>query len=407
MAALDTRAAVNTYESSVSGGVLPAANKKIFVSNWAMRLEPYETPLLSTIGIGQAFKQDIVYFGQSYKLPNSSALAEADDGEAELELDVTSGHGTRFQVYDVIAVIDYVTGTTRTDEETKEIMWVTAISNDSLTVTRAQGGTSAVAHASGALVQIIGTALPQNTDHVLSPVRRGDQKFNYFQRFTGMAQADEAARSMPTYENPTDILLADLETITKEKKEELEFSIIRGGRQRGAPGTPTPSLMGGLDTFITTNVTDAGGASLSVYSIEAEIRDLWKAVGDNKATRLLMNADTATIFDSLLNPYRRATMDTTSVNLTWDRMKFRFGTFEIAVSRNIPDGVIYGVRTEFMKVHPFEGLNWHTKDIATGGDYAKKSISGDFTFVLEKEHTMFKLWNFDTDLDNYPRQEYF
>lgn len=406
MATLDVRAAANTYESSVTGGVIPSANKKIFVANWVMRLEPYETPLLSTIGIGKAFNQDIVYFGQSYKLPNVSALAEADDG-SETALDVTAGHGLRFQVYDVIAVIDYIAGTTRTDEETKELMWVTAISTDTLTVVRAQGGTSAVTHASGALVQIIGTALPQNTDHVLSPTRRGDQKFNYFQRFTKMAQADEAARNMPTFENPTDILLADLEVHTKELKEELEFSLIRGGRQRGVPGTPTPSMFGGLDTFITTNVTDAGGAALSVYSLEAEIRDLWKAVGDNKSTRLLMNADTATIFDSLLNPYRRATMDTTTANLTWQSIKFRFGTFEIAVSRNIPDGVIYGVRTEFMKLHPFEGLNWHTKDIETGGDYSKRSISGDFTFVLEREHTMFKFWNFDTDLDNYPRSEYF
>src|SRR5690349_17359360 len=175
MAVLDTRAAVNPVESSVSGGTLPAANKKIFVASWAMRLEPYETPLLSTIGIGKAFSQDIVYFGQSYKLPNTSALAEADDG-SETALDVTSGHGLRFQVYDVIAVIDYVSGSTRTNESTKELMWVTAISTDTLTVVRAQGGTSAVTHASGALIQIIGTALPHNTDHVLSPQRRGDQK---------------------------------------------------------------------------------------------------------------------------------------------------------------------------------------------------------------------------------------
>jgi hypothetical protein len=407
MATVDIRTAANTYETAITGGTIPLANKKIYVASWAMRLEPYETPLLSTIGIGKAINQDVFYFGRSYQLPHSAAVSGALTNSATT-INVVSGQGLRFQVYDVVSIKDYVSGSTRTDESTKEIVWVTAISTDALTVTRAQGSTTGVTHLDGALLQIIGTALPQNTDHVLSPQRRGDQQYNVFQRFSGMAQADDAARHQPTYENETDILLADLAEETKMKKLELEMAIIQGGRQRGQPGsTTTPSMMGGLDTFITSNVTNAGGAALSVYAIEAEIRDLWKAVGENKATKFLMNADTATIFDALLNPYRRATMDTNSANLTWDKIKFRFGVFDIAVSRWIPDGVIYGVDTKNMKVHPFEGMNWHTKDIETGGDYSKKSISGDFSLRLEREHTMFKFWNFDTNLDNYPRQEYF
>ena len=402
------RSPANTYDSGVTGGTTPLANKPIFVQQWAMRLAPYETPLLSTIGIGKELDSDIVYFGQSYQTPLVAELEGAING-AVGTIGVLAGHGLRFQVYDVVAIIDYIAGTTRTDESTKEIVWVSAISTDTLTVTRAQGGTAGIAHLDGALLDIIGTALPQNTDHVLSPQTRGDQLYNVFQRFTGMGQADDAARNMPTFENKTDILLADVAEETKLKKIELEKTLYRGGRQRGQPGaTVAPSLMGGLDQFIpSANVTNAGGATLSVYSLEQEVRDLWKAVGENRATRLLMSADSATIFDSLLNPYRRADMSTTTANFQWDTIKFRFATFQIAVSRHCPDGVIYGVNTANMKVHPFKGLNWHTKSIETGGDYSKMSISGDFTFVMSKPDTCFKIHNFDTNLDSYPRREFF
>jgi hypothetical protein len=99
-------------------------------------------------------------------------------------------------------------------------------------------------------------------------------------------------------------------------------------------------------------------------------------------------------------------MDTTRATLMWDSIKLRSGTYQIGVSRWVPDGVIYGVNLNKMSYHPFEGLDWHTTKHTTDGDYDWISISGDFTFVLEEEHSMFKLFNFDSNLDNYPRRDF-
>ena len=285
-------------------------------------------------------------------------------------------------------------------------MWLNQdVSNDTLNVTRGVGGTSAVSHSSGAFVEIVGSAMPQLNDFSITPITRGDQAFNYFQRFQTSAVADEAARNQPTWEDPDDILLADMAEKAKIEKIHLEKAIFQGGRQRGVPGV-TPDMFGGIDTFLTTNVTNVGGARLSVYTIQDELRDLWKSVGDNKATKFVMGPDTAAMFDTILNPYREATWDTTSANLMLKNVNMRFGNFDILMHRYCPEGIVYGLRFDKMKIHPFEGRNWTTKDIATDGPYDRKGLSGDFTFKLTAEHTMFKLHNFDVNPDSYPRGEY-
>ena len=406
MTKLFLRQAENTYDTGVTNGTIPLANKKINVVDWVMRLEPYETPMLSTIGIGDEIDQDIFYWGQSYQTPQTSNTAEAVD-LTETAIDVTTNHGELFSKYMVVAITDYKAGSsTLLDLTTRELIWLNAdVSNDTLNCVRGVGGTSAATHSSGAFVEIVGSAMPQLNDFSITPITRGDQAYNYFQRFQTSAVADEAARKQPTWENPGDILLDDMAEKAKIEKIHLEKAIFQGGRQRGVPGV-TPDMFGGIDTFVTTNVTNVGGARLSVYTIQDELRDLYKAVGDNKATKFVMGPDTAAMFDTLLNPYREATWDTTTVSLSLKNVNMRFGNFDILMHRYCPEGIVYGLRFDKMKIHPFKGRNWQTKDIATDGPYDRKGLSGDFSFKLAAEHTMFKLHNFDVNPDSYPRGEY-
>ena len=406
MTKLFLRQAENTYDTGVTNGTIPLANKKINVVDWVMRLEPYETPMLSTIGIGDEIDQDIFYWGQSYQTPQTSNTAEAVD-LTETAIDVTTNHGELFSKYMVVAITDYKAGSsTLLDLTTRELIWLNQdVSNDTLNCVRGVGGTTAATHSSGAFVEIVGSAMPQLNDFSITPITRGDQAYNYFQRFQTSAVADEAARKQPTWENPGDILLDDMAEKAKIEKIHLEKAIFQGGRQRGVPGV-TPDMFGGIDTFVTTNVTNVGGARLSVYTIQDELRDLYKAVGDNKATKFVMGPDTAAMFDTLLNPYREATWDTTTVSLSLKNVNMRFGNFDILMHRYCPEGIVYGLRFDKMKIHPFKGRNWQTKDIATDGPYDRKGLSGDFSFKLAAEHTMFKLHNFDVNPDSYPRGEY-
>ncbi len=400
------RGGQNTYSTSVAGGSVPPDNRIRFVSDWAMALEPWDTPMLTEIGIGPEYDQRPFYFGSSRRKPHVTNLG-AGIAAGATTLTVAAGAGAALQKYMVLSIIDYIPGTTRLDETTKENVWVSAEpATDTLTVARGQGGTTPVAHPAGALIEVIGTAEPQLQFHTLAAVTRGTQNYNEFQRFEGGVKADKAAQNMPTYEHKTNPMLADFEEETKFQKLLLEKAIWRGGRQAGDLATPLPSMMGGFDTFITTNVTNVGNATLTASVLEAEMRDLWKTVDDSAAKRFVMSMDTATIFDTLLNPIRMATVNDTSATLMLERVKFRSGTFNVQVSRHCPDGVIYILDTKQMSVRPFKGLNWHIsrKDgMQHAADHDERFISGDFSLEVRNERTMAKIHNFNTDLDQYHR----
>lgn len=395
----------NTYSTNTTGGTVPGdaatGHFERYIDEWVDALAPYETPLYSSIGVGKEIDQQKPEWGQSYQTPHVSATAEAVS-IAETAIDVTSGHGVRFHPYHVIKFLEDASG------NAEEIAWVQSVSGDTLTVVKAQGGTSDLAHDSGTVIEIIGVAVPQNTDFPKGPITYGDLAYNYFQRFADGLQMDDAERNTPNLEFKGDQLLTQMDIKARDLKILVEKAIVRGGRQAGSadPSAKRGSMMGGLPSFLTTNATNLTDNVLSLYDIETELRDLWNSVGSNAAKSLLMSMNTAAILDSLPNPYRQYDNNTRDVNLTMNSMTFRTGRYSFMVSRYVPDGEIWGVDMSALKLHPYKGLNWHTKVHATDGDHSWHSISADLTLIVKRESAMFRLYNFDTNLDNYPRKSF-
>ncbi len=401
----------NGTQTTFNDNPTPAANKIVTVKQWAEALEPRATPLLSKIGFGDALDQRPWYWGQSQRMGFETTIAEvASAGEADI--DVASGQGELFTKGTVVEIIDFLAGsTTVLDQSTREVCIVTAVSNDTVSMTRGQGGTADVEHASGAKIFVIGSAEKEaETTRTLTSVSRGFQFYNYFQRANAGVAADLAAQNMPTWEHPNgNPLMADLSEVTKAEKVKLEMGVWRGGRQAGS--TTSPALMGGMDTFITTNVTNLAQAKLTFNLLESELRDLVKTVdGGADGLTFLMSYNTASLFDRTINVIRQATATDTTMSLMLDKVKFRFGTFDIMTSHWCRDGIIYGVRLNQMKVHPFKGLDWHLskkEGKMHGVDHDQIWISGDFTFVLQKEASMFKLHSFLEDETQYEGYQVF
>lgn len=408
---------LNPLSTSVTGGVVPAANVIIDVGDWADAIEPRRTPVLTRCRKGKAVNAIKHEWGQSYHTPISGTINEALDN-SETAIDLASGNGAYLQPWMVIEIIDYISGTTRLDYSTREEIVVRSVDGtDTIpAVQRGAGGTTAVTHNSGAYWAVCGVALPYSTDFQLSPFTRGDRLYNFPQRFYGEVSADVAARHTPDYENRSDVLLADLREQTMLQKFYLERAIVSGGRQEGnANGTPTtttqnPYKLGGIDYFVTNHsgrVENMSGRTLSAYDLEDVLADMYKEVDDGGAKTLLMGVDTARIFDTLLNPIRQATVKDASINLMVDELKFRWGVVEIQATQHMPEGSILFVDFKDISVHPYAGCNWSTKTIATDGPYDKMAIWGDFTLEVKRVNRMAKLHNFNTDLTAYPRKEWF
>lgn len=410
---------LNPVGSSRTGGIIPSDAGPIRdVSTWARELEPRQTPILTKVGYGSPVNQLKHEVGQSYHTPISGTLGGAV-ANSDTSLTLTSGQGNYLQKYMVIEVIDWVSGSnsTRLDYTTREEVIVTTLNADTPTVIRdvknrtdasTPSSGSWPTHSSGAYWGVCGIAMPFNTDFSLSPVTSGDVIFNYPQRFFGMVGADMAARNTPTYEHPTDRMLYELEKQTKLQKHFLERALVSGIRMEG-DGSTLPYKMGGIDYFIQTygNNVNLSGIKISAYDIDDLLRDQYKKLDNGSSLTALMGPDTAAVWDSLLNPERLATVSDTKLNLQLTEIDMRWGKVTIEATKHLPEGTILFVDWGLMKVRPYKGLDWQTKQISTAGPYDQTAIFGQFTLHIEQVAKMGRISNFNTDLSQYPRKGYF
>ena len=402
MPATVARTSQNTYTTGVTGGTVPTANLIFDLSTWKPFLEPVNTPILKQIKKGPAATQRVLNWGASQFTAHKSALATGINNSVTSVV-VTTGDGVLFQPNTMLVMYDAVVGSSplRYDYTTKEEMWVTAVSTDTLTVVRAQGGTTANSHLSTALIEILAPHEAQLQDHSISPVTRGFQYTNYFSRLAGGVKMDNAFRNMPMWENKSDQLVNDVKNEATRLMLLLEKTVVHAGKQAGNPSTPLPEKMGGFLSYITTNVYNQSGATLSIASLETALRDLYNKVDESAKKILVMSANTTAIFDTFLNPYRQITGDATQASFMMDSVKLRWGTYNIMVSRWMPDGVIAITDFSEMQLIPFTGADWHQMDHPVNGDYCWRSISADYSLMVGNERAMGILTNFNTDLTQY------
>lgn len=397
--------------TNITGGLIPADNVVIQIAGWADALEPRRTPILSKIKKGKAVDQIKLEWGQSYHTPVNGTINDTlTNASNDNVITLASGEARYTQKWMVLEIINYVPGTTRLDYSTREQVLITAeAANDNdVTVQRGFGG-SIKEHPSGSYWAVTGVAMPYNENFTLSPFTRGDRIYNVPQRFFGMVGSDVAARNTPSYEYSGDQMLADMKTETMRQKFFLERAIV-SGQLYDSTTTATPNAMGGIKYYIESKSPhnyNLGGKTLSAYDFEDLFRTMFKEIDDGGAKTVLMGPDTAALWDTLLNPYRQATIKDSSVNLMTDSMKFRWGTVNIEPTQHLPEGEILVVDFSDISLHPYKGCDWQTKTLATDGPYDQMAIWGDFTMKVERPQRMARLHNFNMDPNAYPRREFF
>lgn len=386
---------LNTYttDSFPASGAIPAAQVIRDLRSAAAAIEPRDFPFLTSVGYGEPVWAEKHEWARRAWTPTESAVATEQD-DTQTTLIVTAGHGKYFARYMVLQL-------------QSEIEWVTAVSTDTLTVVRAQAGTTGAIHAVAVKVRIIGTAMPQLLDYALSPFSWGDQYFNYPQRFSGAVKGDRRFYATQTYEG--DAHSHDQQTADELRTQKLllEFALFRGLRQAGDPttGAERPSLMGGMNQFIGgtgggTRNTISG--DLNIYHIEEALVTADLAIGVNAPRQILMHPKTKQIINRLYNARRETTFQNTSASLVWNSVTFETGDYSFMVSRNVPEGEIWLLNIKDLKVRPFRTLGWHERELPNSGEARYTGVGGDFTFEAMSPKAMIVIDGWNTTLTNYP-----
>lgn len=209
----------------------------------------------------------------------------------------TVDNGTYFKVGDIVAV-----------PSTGEQVLVTAISGNDLTVTRSYGTTTGGAIADDAQVTILGNA---SAEGAVSPT----QKTTKTSTITNFTEIFRTAFGVSGTEDASDLYGGkDMAYLAKkhgiEHKKDIERSFLFGEKKEDTTGASPRRVTGGLNSWIVTNRTNAGGA-LTEAEFETFLRSVFR-YGSKKKTLLA-----SPLLVSAINSWAGAKLQTVSSDKTY------------------------------------------------------------------------------------------
>lgn len=256
--------------------------------------------------------------------------------------DIVVDNGSYFNVNDVILV-----------PRTSEQMLVTAISTNTLTVTRAWGVTAAAAIVDNDAVTILSNASAEGADAPAMKTTKPTTVTNYTQIIrtafgvTGTEDASELYGG------------ADMTYQSKKKgiehKKDIERAFLFGEKKEDTSGSTPRRFTAGLNSLITTNRTDASGAATEA-EFETFCRNLFR-YGSTKKTLL-----SSALMISAINSWAGGKLQTVSEDKTYGISVTRYltghGTLNL-VKHNLLEesyaGMSIGIDTENIMYRHLKG----------------------------------------------------
>lgn len=174
---------------------------------------------------------------------------------------------------DVVDASSYVVGTILLAEETGELLFITGVSGNTITVVKGFGGTTDGTISTATGLQRIGTAYEEASSKPVAVANQGYPRFNYMQVFrntwniSGTAQAVDYYTGSKASKTRRDASLMHAE--------DIERSLMFSKKVTGVVNAVRFSVMDGLRAQITTNVAPQG-ATTDWSDIDAFLRSIFE-----------------------------------------------------------------------------------------------------------------------------------
>lgn len=277
-----------------------------------------------------------------------------------------------------------------------EVVRVTAIASaTTLTIVRGYAGTSGAAHSSKTAYNL-GSAAPENADAPAGTTLSADRLYNYVQTFDRAVDlsTDEIAQMSAEMGNPMN---AQLERITLFFWKLFAQAAFYGTRYEDS--TNKIHVMGGVNTFLTTNVTNTAGA-LTVAGIDALILSIINAGGNPDV--IVVSPTQKQKLDgldvSVVRTGKRSSdkVGGSGIVQTWQSGVLDY-ELDIIVDHTIKTDELYILDTSYIELVPLvnNGINGRLSvaDASTPGkDGRKKVLRAKYTLVFKLQGGMGKLY---------------
>ena len=351
------------------------------VSDLVGIVSPYETPLLNILG-------DPLYAATSTHhewledslLPNKDAINDDTYTDPDVDTDFIVDNGDRFQVGDQIQV-----------EGSEELMLVTGINSNTLTVVRGYAGTTAEDLADNQVINILGNAALEGADKPTARFTNRARQGNYTQIFTASVEvsgSDLAARKLAL----ADELDYHKQTRLRELLRDLENTVINGGEPAANPqgsGSVRRTLKGifqhiSSNGFATGDSGFPSGTDLDETKINYTLRQIWESSSGNVDV-IVVNGFQKRKINAFMSSNRSFGPEDQKYSDLLSLYESDFGLCRVIVSRWMPQDAALLLDSSRLAVLPLAGRSLHFKPLASGGDYESGQLIGEYTLEMRNE----------------------
>lgn len=260
-----------------------------------------------------------------------------------------------------------------------ELMWVSAVSTNTLTVTRGVAGSTAATQASLAAIYVVGMARLEGDDSDDISFTDRTVGSNYTSIFHQEVKVSRTQREISQY-GIADEMRYQVDKVVPTLMRLVERMLFES-KAAAAGSATTPRIFGGIQAFATTNLLS--GTSLAQSQFENAVMSCYAAGGTGPWIAPVAPAN----LQKIKNFYDATTVlrvdrTETTVGMEITKIQTPFGLVNLLLDRWTPTTIIPLISTEhagMLTLYPFT-----EEPLAKTGDADKSEVVGEFTFCMRQ-----------------------
>jgi hypothetical protein len=357
-------------------------------------IDPNEAALLDLFGVNNAKKFDLInqpntkYEWLEDVMPTRTGTLNEVASAAETEIDVQAGEGALLKKGDVLLI-------------ESELVLVSSIATDTLTVVRGYAGTTDAEHADDTPWKLATIARIEGDDFTTGYTTALTIPYNYTQILSEAVKVTGSAMKNTQYGIDNEMSKHIARLIgggygmgAKNKAGKLALMLqntfYHGQRYIGT--ATVPRAMGGFEYFVTTNVTDLSSVPLLRSHVENLQQSCFDYGGDPDA--LICNSWVRRKLTTIYKENIETAIDTERGGHSITYIHTDLGRLRIVLDRFCPTNRLYMVEKDKIGWFPFRPFDIY--DRASTGDYVVKDVLGEYGFVVANQKAHGYLKNIST-----------
>lgn len=356
-------------------------------------VSPHETPLLDHLGDAKRAALSTVHeWIEDTLLPNTDQVNQTSfSPNATTATSITVDNGAYFRIGDLV----------RPGSAT-EVMFVTNVAGNVLTVVRAYGGSAASALANDMVLHILGNAALEGADAPGVRFTSRARKRNYTQIMTAALEVSGSMQATPGY-GITDELDYQKQERLRELLRDLENCVINGIAPGASPegsSTVRRTMNGLMHTIATNRFTPgvgpippgSGGGSneLNEAVLNAALRAVWEQSSARIDTIVVGGAQKRRI-NGFISSSRSYMAEDDRVRDLVSVYESDFGVCKVVLSRWVPADALLLLDSSRIEVLPLQGRSFQFKPLAATGDAVRGQLVGEYTLECRNENAHARL----------------